>query len=155
VFGGHGYVSEWGIEQILRDARITMIYEGTNEIQAIDLLVRKVLADGARGMNALLDTLQADVAEGTPARHTLDALQAATAELVATCAQQPEHAYWVAQDYLNAVARALLGWAWSRIAQTPGAHVPRWQAPAQALTLWVLPEATGALAQLRRAPTLA
>jgi alkylation response protein AidB-like acyl-CoA dehydrogenase len=43
VFGGHGYVREWGIEQVLRDARIAMIYEGTNEIQAIDLLVRKVV----------------------------------------------------------------------------------------------------------------
>jgi alkylation response protein AidB-like acyl-CoA dehydrogenase len=48
VFGGHGYVREWGIEQIVRDARVSMIYEGTNEIQAIDLLVRKVLADGGR-----------------------------------------------------------------------------------------------------------
>ena len=46
VFGGHGYVREWGIEQIVRDSRVAMIYEGTNEIQAIDLLVRKVLADG-------------------------------------------------------------------------------------------------------------
>jgi alkylation response protein AidB-like acyl-CoA dehydrogenase len=48
VFGGHGYVREWGIEQIVRDARVAMIYEGTNEIQAIDLLVRKVLADGGQ-----------------------------------------------------------------------------------------------------------
>jgi alkylation response protein AidB-like acyl-CoA dehydrogenase len=46
VFGGHGYVREWGIEQIVRDARVAMIYEGTNEIQAIDLLVRKVLPMG-------------------------------------------------------------------------------------------------------------
>ncbi len=52
VFGGHGYVREWGIEQIVRDARVTMIYEGTNEIQAIDLLVRKVLPDGGAGLAA-------------------------------------------------------------------------------------------------------
>jgi len=52
VFGGHGYVREWGIEQIVRDARITMIYEGTNEIQAIDLLVRKVLPDGGVALGA-------------------------------------------------------------------------------------------------------
>ena len=50
VFGGHGYVKEWGIEQIVRDARVTLIYEGTNEIQAIDLLVRKVLPDGGAGL---------------------------------------------------------------------------------------------------------
>ncbi|MEY2783586.1 MAG: Acyl-CoA dehydrogenase, partial [Pseudomonadota bacterium] len=61
VFGGHGYVREWGIEQIVRDARVAMIYEGTNEIQAIDLLVRKVLPDGGASMNALLDSLQASL----------------------------------------------------------------------------------------------
>src|SRR5262249_55634192 len=49
VFGGHGYIREWGMEQFVRDARINMIYEGTNTIQALDLLGRKVLADnGAR-----------------------------------------------------------------------------------------------------------
>jgi alkylation response protein AidB-like acyl-CoA dehydrogenase len=46
VLGGHGYVREWGIEQVVRDARVAMMYEGTNEIQAIDLLVRKLMADG-------------------------------------------------------------------------------------------------------------
>jgi alkylation response protein AidB-like acyl-CoA dehydrogenase len=54
VFGGHGYVSEWGIEQIVRDARVAMIYEGTNEIQAIDLLLRKTLPDGGAAMADLL-----------------------------------------------------------------------------------------------------
>ena len=49
VFGGHGYVSEWGMEQFVRDSRINMIYEGTNTIQSLDLLGRKVLGDnGAR-----------------------------------------------------------------------------------------------------------
>src|ERR1035437_4610207 len=54
VFGGHGYMREWGIEQVVRDARVTMIYEGTNEIQAIDLLLRKVMPDGGRGLFTLL-----------------------------------------------------------------------------------------------------
>ena len=45
VFGGHGYIAEWGMEQFVRDARINMIYEGTNTIQSLDLLGRKVLAD--------------------------------------------------------------------------------------------------------------
>ena len=45
VFGGHGYIREWGMEQFVRDARINMIYEGTNTIQSLDLLGRKVLAD--------------------------------------------------------------------------------------------------------------
>ena len=59
VFGGHGYVREWGIEQHVRDARVAMIYEGTNEIQAIDLLVRKVLPDGGAGLGELLARLRA------------------------------------------------------------------------------------------------
>jgi alkylation response protein AidB-like acyl-CoA dehydrogenase len=50
VFGGHGYVREWGIEQIVRDSRVAMIYEGTNEIQAIDLLLRKTLPDGGAAL---------------------------------------------------------------------------------------------------------
>jgi hypothetical protein len=49
VLGGHGYIREWGMEQFVRDARINMIYEGTNTIQSLDLLGRKVLMDnGAR-----------------------------------------------------------------------------------------------------------
>jgi alkylation response protein AidB-like acyl-CoA dehydrogenase len=51
VFGGHGYISEWGMEQFVRDARINMIYEGTNTIQALDLLGRKVLGDMGKSIN--------------------------------------------------------------------------------------------------------
>ena len=57
VFGGQGYVREWGIEQIVRDSRFTMIYDETNEIQAVDLLVRKVLLDGGVGLFDFLHTL--------------------------------------------------------------------------------------------------
>ncbi|MFP3334548.1 acyl-CoA dehydrogenase family protein, partial [Pseudomonas sp. SIMBA_064] len=54
VFGGYGYVTESGIEQTVRDSRVAMIYEGTNEIQANDLLLRKVLGDGGEALQALL-----------------------------------------------------------------------------------------------------
>ena len=155
VFGGHGYVSEWGIEQILRDARITMIYEGTNEIQAIDLLVRKVLGDGGQAMFSLLDALRADLAASSPEREALDGLRDATTELLDLCAKRADHAHWVAQDYLQAVAGVLMGWAWSRIAHTPGAQNARWQAPAQAHRLWVLPQVQRALDQLNRVPSVA
>ena len=63
VFGGHGYVREWGIEQQVRDARVAMIYEGTNEIQAIDLLLRKVLPDKAQALSAVLQTLHHELGE--------------------------------------------------------------------------------------------
>ena len=48
VFGGHGYVREWGMEQLVRDTRIAQIYEGANGIQALDLVARKLAANGGR-----------------------------------------------------------------------------------------------------------
>lgn len=139
VLGGHGYVREWGIEQVLRDARVAMIYEGTNEIQAIDLLVRKVLGDGGTSLRAWLEDLQSDLAPQCPAAHRLHQLEAATQALVARAAQDGQHAYWVAADYLQAVALALMGWAWARIDATTGAQAPRWRAPSRAQHAWVAP----------------
>ena len=114
VFGGHGYVREWGIEQIVRDARVAMIYEGTNEIQASDLLVRKVLADGGQGLATLLTTLPgaAPSAAATARRHALVEI---TQTLAIAAQSDPELPYWVADDYLRAVALVLLEWAWAQI----------------------------------------
>ena len=145
VFGGHGYVREWGIEQHVRDARVAMIYEGTNEIQAIDLLVRKVLADGGAGLCALLDHARADLGTGALAATVsacFDRLQALTRALAGACAHDATLGYWVADDYLRAVAIALLGWAGARLeAAADAAPEPqRWRAATQALGRWVLPE---------------
>ncbi len=148
VFGGHGYVREWGIEQHIRDARVTMIYEGTNEIQAIDLLVRKVLADGGQGLNALLDFIEADIPGSahsrTAALARIGTLRAVTRQLVAAAPQDAQLPYRVADDYLRACALVLLDWAWLRIEAAVDSHTPdaatRWQAPARALRQWVLPE---------------
>jgi hypothetical protein len=149
VFGGHGYVSEWGIEQNVRDARIAMIYEGTNEIQAIDLLMRKVLSDGGAALNALLDELAQPLSSTKPHEaQVLDLfaqLRAITAEAVQVNGQS-EGAIalsWIAGDYLRLAALALLAWSWTQIDQAAVAHAteaPRWQAPATALRAWVLPE---------------
>ena len=148
VLGGHGYVREWGIEQIVRDARVAMIYEGTNEIQAIDLLVRKVLADGGTGMNALLDTIASDLPKNakasTAAQARIQTLRAVTQQIVKASAQDAALAYRVADDYLRAVALVLMDWAWLRIEagvddSTPNAQA-RWRHPAKALRSWVLPE---------------
>ncbi len=146
VFGGHGYVREWGIEQIVRDARVAMIYEGTNEIQAIDLLVRKVLPDGGATLSALLDELaqgmDASHAAQAAVLHRFDAIRELAAQLSQANAQQAELAYWVADDFLRVVALALLGWAWTRIeaAGADGTVAIRWTAPARALQHWILPE---------------
>ena len=162
VFGGHGYVREWGIEQNLRDARIAMIYEGTNEIQAIDLLMRKVVADGGAALHATLDEL----ALGLSATHPHEAqvldlfaqLRALTAQTLAT-AQAPDGSVrlsWIAGDYLRLAALALLAWSWTQIdaavqAQAASADtLTRWHAPAAALRAWVLPE-FGMRAQMVRA----
>ena len=155
VFGGHGYVREWGIEQHVRDARVAMIYEGTNEIQAIDLLVRKVLADGGAGLGALLQDARADLGSDALSQQVaaaFDRLQALTPALAAACAHDARLAYWVADDYLRAVAAALLGWAGARIAaHAGGAPEPeRWLAPTRALGHWVLPEADMRCASIAR-----
>ncbi len=148
VFGGHGYVREWGIEQIVRDARVAMIYEGTNEIQAIDLLVRKVLADGGQGLNALLDFVEAEIptraTTRTAAIARIGTLRAVTKQIVDASPKDAQLPLRVADDYLRACALVLMDWAWLRIEaaiddSTPNAAT-RWLAPAKALRQWVLPE---------------
>ena len=155
VFGGHGYVREWGIEQIVRDARVAMIYEGTNEIQAIDLLLRKVLPDGGKALGAVLVGLRGalDASRDFDAEvlRRLAELRYLTTTLCAACAvpgADPALATRVADDFLRAVALVLLAWAWSQILATSTA--PRWSAPAQALRAWVLPELDMRLAIIRQ-----
>lgn len=164
VFGGHGYVREWGIEQIVRDARIAMIYEGTNEIQAIDLLVRKVLPDAGQGLRALLQDLELDTpvaqaiqphlapnAACAPERaHPAQTLAALCDQLLPACAQRPALAYWLADDFLRALALVLVDWAWRRIAQAPdAATLARWSDPAQAVSAWLHPEFDRCVATVR------
>jgi alkylation response protein AidB-like acyl-CoA dehydrogenase len=146
VFGGHGYIREWGIEQHVRDARIAMIYEGTNEIQALDLLMRKVLVDGGANLVQLCDQLILDIdgteADGAHAITQLNQLRAITAQAIEV-AQQPTGATTlsaIAGDYLRLTHLALMGWAWRRIRAAIEADDPRWTGQDQALKSWVLPE---------------
>jgi hypothetical protein len=142
VFGGHGYVREWGVEQIVRDARVTMIYEGTNEIQAIDLLVRKVLPDGGAALASLFDALAAEL-DGDADADVIGRfaqLRSVTQALAAAGTEAPTLAYEAADDYLRALGLALFGWAWRRIERAPGAAAPRWREPAAAARLRILPE---------------
>ncbi|MEI6600897.1 MAG: acyl-CoA dehydrogenase family protein [Comamonadaceae bacterium] len=144
VFGGHGYVRESGIEQHLRDARVTMIYEGSNEIQAIDLLVRKVVPDGAAVFSLWLDDLRADLdptlAADARVLSRLADLQAMSQRVTQAAAHDETLAYWVAEDFLRCTALVLLDWAFAQIAKTPDASTQRWAAPAHALERWVMPE---------------
>jgi len=63
VYGGHGYIAEWGMEQYVRDARINMIYEGTNTIQSLDLLGRKILMDNGAKLKKFGAQVQAFIEE--------------------------------------------------------------------------------------------
>jgi len=140
VFGGHGYVREWGIEQHVRDARVAMIYEGTNEIQAIDLLVRKTLPDGAAALQTLLCELAAEPGQSSRTRQALQTFSTFLQEQVLphtrTVDAAPDQPFWLADDFLRAVALLLMAWAWDRMAASPGgdatANAAFWR--------WVWPE---------------
>ena len=118
VFGGHGYTHDWGIEQCLRDARIAMIYEGTNQIQAIDLVVRKLVTDGGRAFAAWLETLAASLPRGAryaqAAAGQLQALAELARDVVAASRDDAELPFRVADDLLRATALALIAHAWAR-----------------------------------------
>jgi alkylation response protein AidB-like acyl-CoA dehydrogenase len=125
VFGGHGYVTETGIDQYLRDARITMIYEGSNEVQAVDFLMRKVLGDNGRRMNAFLDLIEADMQDPHPLlasqtrqlQDLLHALRRHTVALAQASEQQPQLPYFVADEMLRLSGHAALAWLWLRAAR--------------------------------------
>jgi alkylation response protein AidB-like acyl-CoA dehydrogenase len=130
VWGGYGYVHEYGIEQTVRDSRIAMIYEGTNEIQAIDLLQRKVLGDGGAQFELLMAHLEGDAGRAGPElaefasalNQQIAAARAATARLLEGCRGDPEWPLRVADDYLRATGLLLMAWAWCRIACAASAH---------------------------------
>jgi hypothetical protein len=157
VHGGYGYVREYGIEQTLRDARITMIYEGTNEIQAIDLLLRKLLGDGGLAFGELLEDLGAEAARcagdaalvdfGAGLQHQIDQARAAAAALLgAPAASDPEAPLRLADDWLAGVAHLLLSWAWAASARAARAEPDADWAAAKTARMrygldWLLPAA--------------
>jgi len=114
VFGGYGYTGEFGIEQTLRDSRIAMIYEGTNEVQANDLLLRKVLGDGGEGFALLLEALRE---EGDALRRVCDTLEDVLAKVMRAASDDPEYAYRAAGGFLQLCATALQAYAWARTAR--------------------------------------
>ena len=119
VFGGHGYIREWGMEQYVRDVRIAQIYEGTNGIQAMDLVTRKLRLEGGAVVCSFIETIQSDLSAAPELYVTdrtlaaLDLLRSATAQVNGAPA---EIAGAVAVDYLRLFALVSLGWMWSRIA---------------------------------------
>ena len=107
VFGGHGYIKEWGMEQIVRDVRIGQIYEGTNGIQALDLLGRKVVKDDGAAMFALLDEIDAAASDcehhiGTATLNAVKRIRELTNDLLTKAGSDPHAINASAVDYLHA-----------------------------------------------------
>ncbi len=127
VFGGHGYIREWGVEQYVRDARIPMIYEGTNGIQAMDLVGRKLPAQGGRAARLWFGMVAADIATAKADPKTasiaealeksLGQLQAATMWLMQNGMANPDNAGAAAYPYMRCAGLVALGWMWLRTAQ--------------------------------------
>jgi alkylation response protein AidB-like acyl-CoA dehydrogenase len=116
VFGGHGYVKEWGMEQLVRDVRIAQIYEGTNGIQAADFMLRKVAADNGAVLFSLLDDISAELADkpealAAPLTKAIAELQQITKQLLA---QDKTVLAGAACDYLALVSYVFYGYMWYR-----------------------------------------
>jgi hypothetical protein len=127
VFGGHGYIREHGMEQFVRDARIAQIYEGTNGIQAMDLVGRKLPKDGGRAIRAFLELVGEEIKEtksgGDPAgvasalEPALGDLQAATMWLAQHGMQDPNNAGAGAYPYMDLLGLVSFGWMWMKMAR--------------------------------------
>jgi alkylation response protein AidB-like acyl-CoA dehydrogenase len=132
VYGGHGYIAEHGMEQFVRDARITMIYEGANGIQALDLVGRKLPKDGGRAMQAFFAEVQGYIkGHGDdamkpyvgPLGAALGHLQQATMWLMQNALAKPDNAGAAAADYLNLFGLVGLGYMWCRMVEAASAKL--------------------------------
>jgi alkylation response protein AidB-like acyl-CoA dehydrogenase len=133
VFGGHGYIKEWGMEQFVRDARIPMIYEGANGIQALDLVGRKLAKDGGRALTAFFAEAQGFAKEHAadaalkpylePLGKALGHLQQATMWFAQNALAKPDNAGAGATDYMHLFGLVALGYMWARMAQAAQAKL--------------------------------
>ncbi len=130
VFGGHGYIEEHGMSQYVRDARIAMIYEGANGIQALDLVGRKLGMNGGRAVMALFkeigDFCEANRGDEALSYHTknlkkgLNDLQAATMWFMQNAMAKPDNAGAGSTDYMHLFGLVVVGYMWAKIAKAAG-----------------------------------
>jgi Acetyl-CoA dehydrogenase C-terminal like/Acyl-CoA dehydrogenase, C-terminal domain len=127
VFGGHGFIKEWGMEQFVRDNRINMIYEGTNTIQSLDLLGRKVLGNNGATLQKFGKLIAKLVEEEgvnekmsefiNPLAYLGDQMTKFTTELGFKGFQNPDEVGAAAVDYLRVAGHLVFGYFWARMAQ--------------------------------------
>jgi alkylation response protein AidB-like acyl-CoA dehydrogenase len=130
VYGGHGYIRDHGMEQLVRDARITMIYEGANGIQALDLVGRKLPAHMGRLMRGFFMPVQEFIEQNAadpkvlPLAKAFSTLQQATGHLAQVGMKDPEEAGAAATDYLRLMGLVALGYMWARTAKIAEEKLP-------------------------------
>ncbi|GIL02427.1 MAG: acyl-CoA dehydrogenase [Alphaproteobacteria bacterium] len=127
VFGGHGYIEEHGMSQFVRDARIAMIYEGANGIQALDLVGRKLPKDGGRALRAFIEEVngftgshrdnEAMQPYTRPLRNAMKALEAATMWLMQNGMKNPDNAGAASTDFMHLMGLVALGYMWALMAE--------------------------------------
>ena len=129
VFGGHGYIEEWGMSQFARDARITMIYEGANGIQGLDLVGRKLGLDGGKHIMAFFDLVRGFVKESEdfddvlsegflePLKKANNDLQTATMYFMQNGIKTPNNALAGSNDFMHMFGHVCLGLMWARMAK--------------------------------------
>jgi 3-(methylsulfanyl)propanoyl-CoA dehydrogenase len=132
IYGGHGYIEESGMSQFVRDARITMIYEGANGIQAMDLVGRKLGKNGGRAVMAFFNEVSAFCKENAsdaalapfvaPLGQALQHLQQATMWFMNNAMAKPDNAGAGAYDYMNLFGLVALGYMWAKMAKAAEAR---------------------------------
>lgn len=128
VYGGHGYIEEWGMSQYARDARIAMIYEGANGIQALDLVGRKLALDGGKHVMAFFEMIKTFIKENeanaalhkdflVPLKAASKDLQAAGMYFMQNGMKNPNNALSGSYDFMHMMGHVCLGLMWARMAK--------------------------------------
>ncbi|HUI20934.1 MAG TPA: acyl-CoA dehydrogenase C-terminal domain-containing protein [Methylocella sp.] len=143
ILGGHGYIEEWGMEQFVRDARIAMIYEGANGIQALDLVGRKLAKDGGRAVMAFFSEVKSFIKDNdgdaalTPylsgLKQGLTHLEQATFWFMQNAIAKPDNAGAGSYDYMHLFGLVALAFMWAQIAKAAIANKPSTDGNAAAL----------------------
>ena len=127
VYGGHGYIEEWGMSQFTRDARIAMIYEGANGVQALDLVGRKLAEDGGKHVMAFFELVKTFIKENAgqdeaydkefiePLKAASKDLQAAGMFFMQNGMSNPNHALAGSYDFMHMFGHVCLGLMWARM----------------------------------------
>ncbi len=126
IFGGHGYVREWGQEQLVRDTRISQIYEGTNGVQAMDLMARKVAGSKGELVEVFVEEVQSYIRQNSaeqmqefikPLALATQELAQLTHDILSSAKNNPEELGCAANDYLHVFGYTAMAFVWAKMAE--------------------------------------